>query len=553
MNDEEVTTVSARQLAAMAALSCAFLWFSQPPVGFWPLAMVAVAPWLSLATTTGKITKRGYLILWAASTLYWLLSLQGLRHAHPAMFLCWMALAGYLATYHLLFVGIVRQLLKKNIPLMIAAPIAWVGQECLRNYLLTGISAVMLGHSMADVPTMIQIADMFGTYGVSFVLVMVNVAALALLEVLRRDKTPKQALPAWFAAAAGLAATIGYGEYRLRQPLGDQAATFALIQRGEEVEYGQSLEREIAMFRNYARQSVESLRDAKQKVDAVVWPESMFTGGSPWIIATQDTKVPDGALMTLAEFKQWTTERRQEFLGRARYVQAAIAAATKDGSSPHLLAGCGVVHYRDVPEVFSGVISMRADGSVEDWYGKTHLVMFGEYIPIAPYIPGLRSLIPPGMGLQIGPGAKRFMVGDTSVAPNICIETAVERVCVNQLASLRSHDSLPDVIITVTNDGWFDDSSVIDHHLRCGQLVAVGCRRPILSAANNGPTAWIDSRGEIVERLATGTNGGLIAKPNRDPRVSLYVQMGDWPAKLCTLLCALALIPFRRTASPTDS
>lgn len=548
MSDEEVTTVPARQLASMAALSCAFLWISQPPAGFWPLAMVAVVPWLCLATTPSKISKRGYLILWVVSTLYWLLSLQGLRHAHPAMFLCWMALAGYLATYHLLFITIVRRMLLRNIPLIVAAPIAWVGQECLRNYLLTGISAVMLGHSMADVPTMIQIADTLGTYGVSFVLVMVNVAALVLLEVLRHGKTPKQALPAWITAAAALAATIGYGEYRLRQPLGDQAATFALIQRAEEVQYQQSREREFAMFQNYARQSVESVRVSKRKVDAVVWPESMFTGGSPWMIAAQDTKVPEGALMTLTEFKQWITERRQEFLERARYVQGAIAAATKDGSSPHLLAGCGVVDYRDLPEVFSGVISIDSDGSFEDWYGKTHLVMFGEYIPIAPYIPGLRSLIPPGMGLQTGPGAKRFMVGDTSVAPNICIETAVERVCVNQLASLRYDDSLPDVIITVTNDGWFDDSSVIDHHLRCAQLVAVGCRRPILSAANNGPTAWIDSRGQIVNRLASGTNGALIAQPNRDPRVSLYVRIGDWPARICTLLCALALIPFKRIA-----
>ncbi len=546
MSDAEVTTVPAKQVARMAAMSCALLWISQPPCGLWPLALIAVVPWLRLATASGKITKRGYLILWAASTLYWLLSLQGLRHAHPAMFLCWMALAAYLATYHLLFVGIVRQMLSRSVPLIVAAPIAWVGQECLRNYLLTGISAVMLGHSMADVPTMVQIADSFGTYGVSFVIVMVNVAALALLEVLQRTKTLKQAFVAWIAAATAVAATIGYGEYRLRQPLGESTATFALIQRDEEVEYGQPLDHEVAMFQNYARQSVESVRALQQKVDAVVWPESMFSGGSPWMIAEADAKVPEQASMTATEFQQAVREGRKYFLERARYVQDAIASTTADKRSPQMLVGCGVVRYGDVPDVFSGVISIRPDGSIEDWYGKTHLVMFGEYIPIAPYIPGLRSLVPAGMGLQTGPGAKRFMVGDTSVAPNICIETAVERVCVNQLATLRTGGSLPDVIITVTNDGWFDDSSVIDHHLRCAQLVAVGCRRPILSAANNGPTAWIDSRGQIVQRLATGTNGALIAKPNRDPRVSLYTRIGDWPARLCTLLCTLSLIRFKR-------
>ena len=110
---------------------------------------------------------------------------------------------------------------------------------------------------------------------------------------------------------------------------------------------------------------------------------------------------------------------------------------------------------------------------------------------------------------------------------------------------------MPDVIVTVTNDGWFDDSSVIEHHLRCAQLVAVGCRRPILSAANNGPTAWIDSSGRVVDRLSTGSNGAIIATPIRDERTSLYVRMGDWPAKVLALVSLIALtsavLDMRRT------
>ena len=75
----------------------------------------------------------------------------------------------YLAVYFALFVMIVRQMLMRRLSIWLAAPIAWVGLECIRNYLLTGISAAMLGHTMADVSMMIQIADLFGSYGVSFV------------------------------------------------------------------------------------------------------------------------------------------------------------------------------------------------------------------------------------------------------------------------------------------------------------------------------------------------------------------------------------------------
>ena len=119
--------------------------------------------------------------------------------------------------------------------------------------------------------------------------------------------------------------------------------------------------------------------------------------------------------------------------------------------------------------------------------------------------------------------------------------------------SLNHLGQAADVVVTVTNDGWFDDSSIIQHHLRCAQLVAVGCRTPVLSAANNGPTAWIDSQGQVVESLDQGANGWIIATPLRDDRVSLYVRIGDWPARLLGLVCVLLLIDAyrqRRTGLP---
>ena len=176
---------------------------------------------------------------------------------------------------------------------------------------------------------------------------------------------------------------------------------------------------------------------------------------------------------------------------------------------------------------------------MQSWYGKTHLVLVGEYNPVLGSLPGIRSILPM---LTQGDGPKQFVVGETTVAPNICIETAVERVTINQMGAMHFQQKLPDVIVTVTNDGWFDDSSVIDHHLRCAQLVAVGARRPILSSANNGPTTWIDSCGQIVKRLETGTNGAIIATPSKDSRTSLYIRIGDWPARLLAIVCIIYLL-----------
>ena len=545
MNAPKACPVSLRRISITTAVAATFLWFAQPPVCFWPLGFVALVPFIDLIEAKEQIQKRGYLAVWVISSCYFLLSLQGLRHAHPAMVFPWLALGGYLAVYHVAFIAVARQLRSSGLPLVVAIPLVWVTQECVRNYLLTGISAIMLGHIFADVPSLIQIADLFGSYGVSAVAAGCSVAVWQIEQCVMKHQPPRMLLGPCGVAGLLLVSSLAYGAYRLSATDGPPLATFALVQRSEPVEYGQSLEREQEIFRSYARQSIEIARTAGKPIDAFVWPESMFTGGMPWMMRGDDMLVPQEARMSDTEFQNWISNQQDNFLERTQYVQNAIAIELADNRPPQMIVGCGVIKYDQVPEVYSGVVSLDSDGSLRDWYGKTHLVMFGEYIPLAPSIPGVRSLVPPGMGLQVGPGAKSITVGNTTVSPNICIETAVERVTLQHLKELYRKDGIPDVVVTVTNDGWFDDSSVIEHHLRCAQFVAVACRRPLLSAANNGPTAWIDSRGRLVQRLTTGVNGAILATPLRDTEVSLAVRIGDWPARIVVMLCVLLLIKAR--------
>ena len=529
---------------ALASGSAGLLWAAQPPLGWWPFAFVALIPWLRLAATADPLPRFFYRSQWLAATGFWLLSLQGLRHAHPLMFLCWIALAGYLAVYLPLFVAVVRRLVVWGVPLVIAAPIAWVGWECVRNYALTGISAAMLGHTLADLPVMIQVADLFGSYGVSFVIVIVNAALFLLLWGRQCGVGSVQIAASTVTASVVLLATVGYGQYRLGQPTGPAMGTIALIQRDEQTEYEQDRSRELEIYRRYIEQSLEAVRKTEVRVDAVVWPESMFSGGLPWTLLSEETAAPQEFGYSQSEFRALISESQQRFLQRATDLQTALANENKNGDVPSLIGGCAVVHYASSPGVYSGVVMVSPDGQVNHWYGKSHLVMFGEYIPLIGSIPGLRDYMPPGMGLQIGSEPQRFPVGSMTLSPNICIETAVERVTVNQLRRLRSdtEGSLPDAIVNVTNDAWFDGSSVVAHHLRCSQLVAVGCRRPLLSAGNGGPTAWIDSSGRIVEALNFREHGWIIARPELDSRTSLYVRIGDLPAKLMGMVVCLVIV-----------
>ena len=533
--------LSAKECLAYAVAAVAFAWAAQPPLEWWPLALLAVAAWLPLTEPSRRPPKRMYVIVWLAAAVYWCLSLQGIRHAHPVMYACWLALGGYLALYHVLFVAACRRCRVRRVPLWIAAPVTWVGLEWVRNYLLTGTSALMLGHAVAEVPELIQVADLFGSYGVSFVLVTANVAVYSLIQMVRGQTGRGEAAVATVLAMVLVAGTWFYGRFRLDRPEGPPLATFALVQRNEQVEYLQDRSREIEIFQRYAQQSVEVLEQAAQRVDAVVWPESMLTGGLPWLIAEPEAQSPAELNVSPREFRAMVTENRRAFLTRARRVQAAMARAAGREMPPHLIGGCGVIRYADEPRVYSGMVHLTPDGRVANWYGKTHLVMFGEYVPVIGSIPVLRELLPPGLGLQTGTGPEIFSAAQTHVSPNICIETSVERVTVNHLAELREQGRMPEAVVTVTNDAWFQQSSVVEHHLRCAQLVAVGCRRPILSAANGGPTAWIDSSGRVVRRLALDARGAVIATPRRDSRISLYVRLGAWPAGLLALVTLIAL------------
>lgn len=539
MQDKECQTdLTRNHITLIAVLGAILLWFSQPPFGFWWAAYFALVPWLVLVRTPQRFLKGDYVRIWLVAGIYWAVSLQGLRHANPLIYPCWLALSGYLAIYVVLFVLVCRQM-SRRIPLWVAAPVCLVGAECARNYMLTGISAAMLGHTQVDMPLMIQIADIFGSYGVGFVVASINVAIFELVHYARKKETLSRLIPSVVIAAGLVAATVVYGNFRLNQTGTETLATFALIQRSEPVEYAQDSEREIEIFEAYERQSVRALASAKTEVDAVVWPESMYTGDLPLMLVGQLTTVPKESELSLTEFLDGAYEMQQMFEIRSSDLQIALASKKQSRSKPHLIAGCGVLDFRDRPYQFSGVVHVGPASRVEDWYGKQHRVMFGEYIPILEWFSALDGIVPK---IDVGPIPKAFSVNGTRVSPNVCIETAVERVTLGQLAQLRALDQMPDVVVTVTNDAWFDESSVVEHHLRCAQLVAVGCRRPILSAANNGPTAWIASDGSVTQRLDVGSQGDIIATPIRDDRVSVYLRIGDWPARILTLLCLGFLI-----------
>ena len=163
--------------------------------------------------------------------------------------------------------------------------------------------------------------------------------------------------------------------------------------------------------------------------------------------------------------------------------------------------------------------------------------MFGEYVPFAEWFPWLYGLTPLPGGLNAGAARVAIKVGSIRYAPNICFESRVSPLIRGQVNTLRADGREPDVLVNLTNDGWFWGSSELEMHLSCGVFRAVECRKPLLVAANTGISAWIDSSGRVIRQGPRRENDMIIAHTQLDSRRSPYLVIGDWPAGACLAVC----------------
>jgi apolipoprotein N-acyltransferase len=146
-------------------------------------------------------------------------------------------------------------------------------------------------------------------------------------------------------------------------------------------------------------------------------------------------------------------------------------------------------------------------------------------------------------GLTPGERPAVFVVRGLKLSPSVCLENTVPHLIRRQVIELRDGGNEPDVLVTLSNDGWFWGSSELDMHLTCGRFRAIELRKPALIAANTGLSAHIDGNGRLLQVGPRRQTQVLIAQVQPDGRASLYSRIGDAPANVCLLACvAIALV-----------
>jgi apolipoprotein N-acyltransferase len=263
----------------MAFCGAVVLWAALPPLDWWPLAWVAPVPWVLLIRRRELAGWRPYVMLTLVGFFFWMATLHWLRLPHWATSIGWVALSFYFAFYLPVFVGLSRVAVHRmRVPVILAAPIVWTGLELARGHLLTGMTMASLGHTQYRWIELIQLSDLAGAYGVSFVVMFVAASLARMLpcdgwgghfcvpngrqECLPHPTTclpcPTTHIhhPAWaiwplVPALVVLAAALGYGYARTAGDYTSPGPNVALIQGSIDVEMRYDPGMRDRIFREY--------------------------------------------------------------------------------------------------------------------------------------------------------------------------------------------------------------------------------------------------------------------------------------------------------------
>ncbi len=544
-----------RHRLAAGVVSGLALWTTFPPMEWGFLAWIALAPlfWLVVLPDAPA---RSYLAAWAGGLIFWILAVPWLRLIGEGAWIGWVVLGSAFSLWWPLFLAMARwAVFRLRMPLMLAAPIAWVTTEYLRAYFLTGFPWYYLAHSQYRYLPVIQVADVTGTLGISLLIAMVNawLVDLVSLPLFRRvggraRLTGGQSVRLWVVTLA-VGVTLCYGAYRLSTASFRPGPRVALLQSN--LPQGQKTrdrDKALAGFESLIRRAVA----VEPRPDLIVWPETSY----PFSFIMLSPEVDVATLKRqLADISARIPPG--EWLETRRAVLENLAELTTLARAP-MLVGCGVWdHEPDRLYQYNTAVLFRPSQPDYEFYHKIHFVPFGEFIPLIEALPWLASLTPYRdriPSLAAGKDPRTFEVGPYRIAPAICFEDTIPQV-IGRFFGSPDRAGQPDILVNLSNDGWFRGSSELDMHLAIGVFRTIEHRVPLVRAVNTGFSALVDASGEIRVRLPKDREDLLIVDVPLDDRTTLYSRWGDWLGLSCLAatigwLPLGLILPRRRRARP---
>jgi len=488
---------------AGALLSGLLLFLSFPKFGSGILAWVALVP-LFYALRDAKPWdgfKTGFLtgLIAHMGILYWI-SCVVVQYGYLPVYVgiaAVLLLAAYLSLYTACFAMGVVFLRARGNAIFLSAPLLWTVLEFARSHLLTGFPWENLAYSQYHYGNIIQIADITGTYGITFTIVLINTVlynVLAARFLRRRYPTAEIAT-----ACAILVVIYGYGHFRtadIYESLKKASSVEVVIVQG-------NIDQNIKWNARYQSETLDiyrtlSLRAIPAQGGFIVWPETAapfyFEHPGPLREAVFDLVRISGRLL---------------LFGSPRYEEEN-----------------GIVSF------MNSAYLLRSDGAVSGRYDKVHLVPYGEYVPLRKLFPFIGKLVAGVGDFRPGKGFDPLMSDGRRLGVLICYEAIFPE------AARDYKRKKAELLVNITNDAWFGTTSAPYQHLSMTIFRAVENRLYLVRAANTGISAIIDSTGKILSRTGVFERTVLKGEVKFIDERTFYAAYGD----LFVYLCGLFLI-----------
>ncbi len=491
-----------------AVLSGLMLTASFPPFSTDYLAWICLLPLLKAIEnkSPGEAFRLGYVagIAHILTLMYWIVFvLQQYGDLPLAVgILALLGISFYLSLYTGFFCLLATRLMGLPLSGLFLAS-AWVALEYARGHLIVGFPWCLLGYTQYTRHSIIQIADIFGVYGVSFLVVLVNAVIFRLLFSSSRYGKIDSLLNGTIAFSAVFLA-FGYGFSVKNQHGGEPSPVrTAVIQANIDQSVKWDEAHRSRTIEIYMEMSESSL---KYEPDLVVWPE---------------TSVP------------FYFQDHGDFAERLSMFTAENRISLIFGSPAYEYGRKGLQYY-------NRAYLMPADNRLS-FYDKVYLVPFGEYVPFKRILFFVNRLVPAAGDFTPGGEISPLRAGSLAAGAMICFE-----VIFPSQARIQALEG-SDFFVNLTNDAWFGKTSAPHQHLAMAVFRSVENRKAMVRAANTGISACIDRSGRIKENTDLFTREIMFCEIDGAPAPpTFYARLGDLPA---LLLAALALTGFLLTFS----
>jgi apolipoprotein N-acyltransferase len=498
----------------LAAISGVLFAWSFPNVAAGWLMFIALLP-LFVALARARTYKGAFLLGWLSQSLAWLMMVPwvirvmshygGLPYVTGVVI--FVAMCAYLGMYGglfaLLFHGIAPRMQFRR---WLLVPLAWAAVEYVRTYLFSGFPWSLIAASIVDYAPLVQFDRVAGPYALG-VLILLPSTLIAWLIVRRgvgAVKSPVDASshPPIF-AIAGVAiitfvwwATGIVAAKIIARPTGAPVARAALLQPNISQELRWDSDNLVLIFKRMMAMTEEA---TSRGVQVVIWPGSTV----PLSYATTDF------------YRQAIEE-----VSRAHGVDIILGSVAEDPAQPDKMWNAAF---------------LVSGGRTIGHYDKIRLVPFGEYVPMRQMLFFAHALVHAVGQFEFGT-KETPLVGRFKYGPAICYEVVFPQIPRAQVV----HGA--NVLVTITNDAWYDGTSAPRQHLNQARLRAIENDRYLLRAGTTGISALVDPTGQIVQELAMGKQGIIYA--DFQPRTSItpYVHYGDWFAWVAIGLVIVGIV-----------